>query len=242
MSEIHEENKTTTPKSKKLGFWSLVKAIPLWVKIILVLIVLSVLTVNLMVTKHDDSDAVKYGVTLQSEVVSTSSQKTTPVSIPDQLTNVQAQLADIVTLVSNSQDTADMKAIKTALSGLSEQVGSIKTEEQNRYNAIMAQYTALTQQLIANQKETNKNFTNLEAIDQHKKCYPASKLPFTVRSIDLINGRVVVSVFYDTMVTPLEKNFTLAGWQLSNANYTTQVATFVDAKGICAQSNLNSNF
>lgn len=69
----------------------------------------------------------------------------------------------------------------------------------------------------------------------------ADALPFHVMSIDVIAGRVYVSVDYDHRILPLGVGDFLAGWRLNNASYDTSKAEFVNEKNQFVMVNLQSH-
>ena len=210
------------------------------IKIVIVAIVLVLITGIMVIVRQHNSHGINSNVTLDS-LRTDANNKPMVISIPDQLTDVQAKLKGLMDMVSQSNDKPNIQVMKTTIDQLNGEIEVIKKDESDRYTALMNKITTLSAQLTTNQKETNRKFNNLVAIETHKTCLSKDKLPFKVNSIDMINGREVVSVYYDSMVTPLEQDFSLAGWKLKSANYQTQTATFVNAKGICAQSNLSGS-
>ncbi|MBA2656846.1 MAG: hypothetical protein H0U70_07640 [Tatlockia sp.] len=73
----------------------------------------------------------------------------------------------------------------------------------------------------------------LQLLDEKQhpvKYLPASALPFKVLSIDSIQQTSVVSVNYDFKTIPLEKNDKLAGWTVTNLDFSKQKAAFKNNK------------
>ena len=175
------------------------------------------------------------------------SESTTPGSseshgINDDLTDLQAKLASIEKMLSSHRSVVNIDQVRADIHSLNQEITQIVQDNKAQYSALRSQITSLSSQLGSYQKTTTSKLDEIEAVKNKVKCLSSSHLPFTVQSIDMVNGRNVVSVLYANMVSPLENDFTLAGWKLSSSYYEHQTARFVNRKGVCASVNLNGNF
>lgn len=162
--------------------------------------------------------------------------------VNDDLTDLQAKLANIEKMLSSRRSVVNIDKVRTDIHSLNQEITQIEQDNKAQYSALRSQITSLSSQLGSYQKTTTSKLDEIEAVKNKVKCLSASHLPFTVQSIDMVNGRNVVSVLYANMVSPLENDFTLAGWKLKSSDYEHQTARFVNRKGVCASVNLNGNF
>lgn len=162
--------------------------------------------------------------------------------INDDLTDLQAKLANIEKMLSSHRSVVNIDKVRADIHSLNQEITQIEQDNKAQYSALRSQITSLSSQLGSYQKTTTSKLDEIEAVKNKVKCLSSSHLPFTVQSIDMVNGRNVVSVLYANMVSPLENDFTLAGWKLSSSDYEHQTARFVNRKGVCASVNLNGNF
>ena len=175
------------------------------------------------------------------------SASTTPTSseahgINDDLTDLQAKLANIEKTLSSQRSVVNIDKVRADVHSVSQEITQIEQDNKAQYSALRSQITRLSSQLGSYQKTTTSKLDEIEAVKNKVKCLSGSHLPFTVQSIDMVNGRNVVSVLYANMVSPLENDFTLAGWKLASSDYEHQTARFVNRKGVCASVSLNGNF
>jgi hypothetical protein len=162
--------------------------------------------------------------------------------VSDDLIDLQAKLAHVEKMLSSKHSVVNIDQVKQDIKGLNQEITQIEQDNKAQYSALRLQITRLSSQLGGYQKTTTRKLDEIDAIKGKVRCLTAAHLPFTVQSIDLVNGRNVVSVMYADMVSPLENNFTLAGWKLASSNYEHQTARFISRKGVCASVNLNGTF
>lgn len=162
--------------------------------------------------------------------------------VNDDLSDLQAKLANIETMLSSRRSVVNIDKVRNDIHELTQEITLIERENKTQYSALRSQISLLSSQLGSYQKTTSDKLDEIEAVKNKVKCLNASHLPFTVQSIDMVNGRNVVSVLYAKMVSPLENDFTLAGWKLTTSDYEHQTARFVNREGVCAGVNLTSNF
>lgn len=161
--------------------------------------------------------------------------------INDDLTDLQAKLTNIEKMLSSRRSVVNIDKVRADIHSLNQGITQIAQDNKAQYSALRSQITNLSSQLGTYQKTTTSKLNQIEAVKNKVKCLSSSHLPFTVQSIDMVNGRHVVSVLYANMVSPLENDFTLAGWKLTFSDYEHQTARFVNRKGVCASVNLNGN-
>ncbi len=178
----------------------------------------------------------------QSSSTTTSAPSSGAHGINDDLTDLQAKLANIEKMLSSHRSVVNIDKVRADIHSLNQEITQIEQDNKAQYSALRSQITSLSSQLGSYQKTTTSKLDEIEAVKNKVKCLSSSHLPFTVQSIDMVNGRNVVSVLYANMVSPLENDFTLAGWKLSSSDYEHQTARFVNRKGVCASVNLNGNF
>ena len=135
---------------------------------------------------------------------------TSPVN--EGLTDLQAKLAHIETLLSRKDAVLDIDKVRDEIHSLNQQIAQIEAANQAQYTALRAQIKGLSEQVGAYQKTTASKLDAIVAIKTKVRCLSGAHLPFRVQSIDEVNGTNVVSVLYANQVTPLETNFSLAGW------------------------------
>lgn len=206
-----------------------------------VLVLLAVLVLmGLMVFAHQ----VKSHTASQSKVA-------TPEALPPvnqtavltaSLNAIQATLAQVQQRLSQPATPALNASIKTTLAGVTASLSHLQASNQQHYQALSQQVGKLASTVASNQHATVKQLTTLEKLNSHQTCLSADHLPFTVRSIDWINGQAVVSVQYNHSVVPLEQHFSLAGWQLKHSDYEQQTAQFTNTQGVCAAVQLKGGF
>ena len=162
--------------------------------------------------------------------------------VNDNLTDLQAKLANIEKMLSSRRSVVNIDKVRTDIHSLNQEITQIEQDNKAQYSALHSQITSLSLRLGSYQKITTNKLDEIEAVHKKMKCLSGSYLPFVVQSIDMVNGRNVVSVLYANMVSPLENNFTLAGWKLTSSDYEHQTARFMNRKKVCASVNLNGNF
>lgn len=162
--------------------------------------------------------------------------------VNDDLTDLQAKLANIEKMLSNRRSVVNIDKVRTDIHGLNQEITQIEQENKAQYSALRSQITSLSSQLGAYQKTTTSKLNEIEAVKNKVSCLSSSHLPFTVQSIDRVNGRNVVSILYANRISPLENDFTLVGWKLTSSNYAHQSARFVNRKGVCVSVNIKDNF
>ncbi len=162
--------------------------------------------------------------------------------VNDDLTDLQAKLVHIEKMLSSRRSVVNIDQVRADIHGLNQEITHIEQDNKTQYSALRSQITNLSSQLDRYQKTTASKLDEIEAVKNKVTCVSRSHLPFTVQSIDMVNGRNVVSVLYANMVSPLENDFTLAGWKLASSDYEHQTARFVNRTGVCASVNLNGHF
>lgn len=219
-------------------------AIAAGVGIILLIVVVAIFSGH----RHKTSSSVvaqetpMVAVNLTKQSVSTTPGSSGSYGINDDLTDLQAKLANIEKMLSSHHSVVNIDKVRADIHSLNQEITQIEQDNKAQYSALRSQIASLSSQLESYQKTTANKLDEIEAIKNKVKCLSSSHLPFTVQSIDMVNGRNVVSVLYANMVSPLENDFTLAGWKLSSSDYEHQTARFVNRKGVCASVNLNGSF
>lgn len=165
-----------------------------------------------------------------------------PSEVNNGLSDIQAKLANIEGMLSSRRSVVNIDKVRTDLHALGSEVKHIEQLDKNQYSALRSQINSLSSQLGDYQKMTSNKLNEIEDVRKGIKCLGASHLPFQIESIDMVNGRDVVSVMYASMVSPLENGFSLAGWKLKKSDYEHQSAMFVNHKGTCVSVNLGGNF
>ncbi len=163
-------------------------------------------------------------------------------NVSSDLTDLQAKLANIESMLSAKKSVVDVDRIKESIGELNEEILQIEDENKSQYGALHAEITNLFSQVITYQKQTTDKLNEIANANNKKICIAASNLPFVVQSIDMINGRNVVSVSYADMTSPLESSFSLAGWKLVESDYEHQTARFVNHTDQCVEINLKGEF
>ena len=122
----------------------------------------------------------------------------------------------------------DKVVILNSLQGINSRLSQQESEQ-------ASQMRQLENKLDAQYRGIQSNLSHIQDLVQTQPSHvPASssqylnpsQLPFKVVSIDAIQGRAVVSVAYNHTILPLEKDTSLAGWRLTQANFTEQSAVF----------------
>lgn len=146
-------------------------------------------------------------------------------------TDLSATLAAINTRLAQLEQHATgstTKPIQVKLDAIATQLQTItQTWQTTLQQAVHATTTPLVTQLRA----LTHQVAMLNAEKTPKAVLPVSALPFRVAHIDYLAGQTIVTVNYAHLYTPLAVGDRLVGWQLIQANLTTQTATFVNAKG-----------
>lgn len=214
--------------------------IPVSILIILILIILAASSThhskannyeaNLVAEKLNSTDALKASVSPETG------------GLNDDLTDLQQKLANVEKMLSSRHSVINLDKVRSEINGLNQVVNQIESANKAQYNSLHSQIQDLSSQLESYQKLTASKLDEIESVNKKEKCLSASHLPFIVQSIDMVNGRDVISVLYDNMISPLENNFTLAGWRLKESDYQHQTARFVNRKGLCVNVNLNGEF
>jgi hypothetical protein len=147
----------------------------------------------------------------------------------------QANAMEIqLTQLNNTNPSTD--AFKTSLSHISDDLNSIKSEENLSAKSgdiakISAQINIIKQNIDELKKLVVDNGNGKEFID-------AKVLPFQVMSVDVISQQPFVSIEYDHHITPLGVGDTISGWQITDADYANSQVEFKNNKNQYVKVNL----
>ena len=131
--------------------------------------------------------------------------KNNPVTTKQQ----QHDLVNIEESILSLQKTITEVAKSSEIQKISSQIASVKDDVNTQINDL--------------KKSISESMGNKQYLD-------ASALPFHVIAIDVIGGQAYVSVDYANHIFPLAIGDILTGWRVSNSDYDSSVAEFVNEK------------
>lgn len=154
---------------------------------------------------------------VSSLAIDESSQTRTIVA---QLSDVNVQLQKLVT---SSQDT---KTFKNALANLAEDVSAIEKNVNNLAKASDVQ--AVSSEISSMHNDVDGQMLDLKRMvaNSSKDYLDPKVLPFHVISLDVISQQPFVSIDYDHHLTPLTIGDSMAGWQITSADYSSGQVEF----------------
>lgn len=126
---------------------------------------------------------------------------------------------------------SELEAINTQMTGLYAQTESNLEMGLDKTNSQM-------------QKELNRVNQNVAALThtmQPVDYLPVNQLPFIVKAIDMVGINPVVTVNYSYHTSAMEEGDSLANWELSQANFSTQTAEFVNSQHQTIKISLNKD-
>ena len=162
--------------------------------------------------------------------------------VNEALSDLQAKLANVEQMLAKNSGAIDRDKLKNDIHLMIRTLNQITLDEKQAYETLSAQIHGLSTALSHYQKTTVQKLDAMDAKNHPLKCLEPSHLPFTVQSIDRINGQDVVSVLYAAKNAALEKDFSIAGWKLVASDYEQQKARFVNRQGACVSVNLPGSF
>lgn len=127
-----------------------------------------------------------------------------------------------------SNNRLDLSPIKDEISQLSLLVKSIQNQKEVPLKQL------LTNMGTALQSKLDHMLSAIESLEDKAhpiKMLPTSALPFKVISIDSLQHQSVATIAYDYKTTALEKGDSLAGWQVSSVDFSTQFIAFQNDVG-----------
>ena len=156
-------------------------------------------------------------------------------SFSSQLTAIKKQVSKAK--FSKKKSPIDLSPLEHRLKKLNKQIASLS--KQNRTS--VQNETEYTHNLQAQLKKMEQKLTTLtHATESHPRVVSAKKMPFSVQSIDLIQGHPLVTVRYSHQWVPLRLGEHLAHWVLVKADEEHQSASFKNAKNQYARIQLKT--
>jgi hypothetical protein len=151
-------------------------------------------------------------------------------ALSHQLETMNRQL---VQLSSNGEDTA---AFKTSLTDISSNIVSMKQSVDN--NAKSSELTKISSQINVIKENIDELKKMITESGNAKEYLDTNILPFQVISVDVISQQPFVSIDYQHHVTPLGVGDTVAGWQITDADYASASVEFKNDKNQYIKVNL----
>lgn len=140
---------------------------------------------------------------------------------------IGVQVASLTKSLNNEHSVVEFNVVRKSLDEMSRQIQEMKDKNDD----------SLTLLIEAQGDKTNKKLDSLQAgidalqINGKKVIYlHEQELPFLLESVDLIQQQPVVTVRYDYKSQPLDVGYFLAGWKLISADFSKQLAEFVNHK------------
>lgn len=151
----------------------------------------------------------------------------------NQLENINSQLQQLANNPVNS------KQVQAALLNITQDIAVVKAatlkdqiDLKNVSQQVISMHTDVNSQM-EEMRNTLANNISKHYLDSHL-------LPFQVLSVDVISGQPFVSINYAHHITPLMVGDSLAGWQITAADYASGVVEFKNAKDQYIQISLAS--
>ena len=144
-----------------------------------------------------------------------------------QLNTLQKNMATLQDTVNKPIPKIDLNATNEQIKNISQQLERERAQNANHINLSLNK----TETALTNRLETIQQLVrHLDDKQSPIKFLPPKALPFQVISLDSIQHVPVASISYDFKTIPLEKDDSLAGWQLLAIDYGKQHIEFVNAK------------
>ena len=144
-----------------------------------------------------------------------------------QLNTLQKNMATLQDTVNKPIPKIDLNATNEQIKNISQQLERVRAQNANHINLSLNK----TETALTNRLETIQQLVrHLDDKQSPIKFLPPKALPFQVISLDSIQHVPVASISYDFKTIPLEKDDSLAGWQLLAIDYGKQHIEFVNAK------------
>ena len=144
-----------------------------------------------------------------------------------QLNTLQKNMTTLQDTVNKPIPRIDLNATNEQIKEISQQLERVRAQNANHINlSLNKTETALTNRLEAIQQLVR----HLDDKQSPIKFLPPKALPFQVVSLDSIQHVPVASIAYNFKTIPLEKDDSLAGWQVLAIDYGKQHIEFVNAK------------
>lgn len=146
-------------------------------------------------------------------------------SMNDELSAIAAQIATMQNSLAANPN--NVQLIRKQFYSLIYQMKNLISESDSDLSQeIQSSAQTLASQLNGMQSQ----LTNIQQLSQPGGYIDPSNLPFTIQFIDNVSGQPVVSVNYNSLLTPVSVGESLAGWTLVSADYASQYAVFQNSK------------
>lgn len=130
---------------------------------------------------------------------------------------------------SESSETKEM--IRDNFAQLADIVKSIPNFDSNYFTQTLAHIIQQTETSLKKEMtDLSSSIKGLTIFSQAIQFLPKESLPFTVLSIDSIQGTTVGSIEYDFKTIPLEEGDSLAGWKINALDYAKQCIELTNSK------------
>ena len=144
-----------------------------------------------------------------------------------QLNTLQKNMATLQNTVNKPIPRIDLNATNEQIKEISQQLERVRAQNANHINLSLNK----TETALTNRLETIQQLVrHLDDKQSPIKFLPPKALPFQVISLDSIQHVPVASITYAFKTIPLEKDDSLAGWQVLAIDYGKQHIEFVNAK------------